>query len=165
MLMAQSDATGASQRLSEAVTIRRDLVKRNPDSSVYQRSLAITLQMIGTEYRYPGILNLGDTAAAQRNYREAMEIEERLARADPENEILKGDLAMTYRLLGLVMVPGDAAAAEELFNRTLATVASMKNGKTRADMRRENGNAHVGLAARRYFGGVTKKRFGRRTWR
>src|SRR5215471_18048272 len=94
-------------------------------------TLNIKVQTVWPVYfTNPDILNLGDTAAAQRNYREATGITERLAAADSDNhilnDILTDDLAIFYRLLGLVTIESDLAVAEELFHKTLAIVATTR---------------------------------------
>lgn len=101
------------------LTIRRDLVERQPANRALKRSYQVSLSAAGRAQE-----DRGDLEAAERNYRTLLEVASSQAAIDPRNADWQRDLGVARTYMGNVRrLAGDSAAAERWL---LAAVAMLR---------------------------------------
>ena len=94
----RGDHTAAAEKFRNAIALQEWLVTQSPDSEEALRGLAAN---------YNNLASLSDTSTpetAVKVYRQAIEIQRRLANKWPANRIYQGDLARTYNNVGFLLV-------------------------------------------------------------
>ena len=87
----------------------------DPTNAQAQRDLSVSYERLGDL-----LLRLGDSAQAERHYRDSLTIPERLATTDPTNAEAQRDLSVSYNKLGdLLLRLGDGAQAERHYRDSL----------------------------------------------
>jgi eukaryotic-like serine/threonine-protein kinase len=96
--LAKGDFKDALHGAQKSLDIRRELVSQNPNNTVYERDLGITLEKIGEILSQQGNWN-----EAMNKFQECLAIREKLAAQDPKNMHWQEDLALSYEDLGRVL--------------------------------------------------------------
>ena len=97
----QLEEGAASMR--EAVAIREQVVREQPQNVSYQRDLMVGYGSLGDILGYQNGLNLGDTAGAVAAFRRAFEIAQWLSEKDPADRKARFDLFSATLRLGSLM--------------------------------------------------------------
>ena len=108
---ARGELAQAADRYQHAVTLREQIVARNPTDVLLRRSLMITYGNLGGNLGSPFYHNLGDTAGARTYYGKALAIARELASADAKNQLAQYDLANALIFTATLDMPKDELPA------------------------------------------------------
>ena len=107
VLVSRGDGKGALAAYQAGLTIREDLMKRDPTNSQWQQNLSIILNKIGDM-----LLDQGNDAVALAAFQIGLSIAEELANRDPANTVWQRHLSICNVLVGDVLLRrGDGAGA------------------------------------------------------
>jgi len=110
--------------LEEAVRFSESTVAANPQKIVGVRQLYWSHIVLGDVYGSTARFSLGHTNDAVKHYQKARELAERLARADPDNEVATLDLARALTREAAVLTKDHPARAAELFEESHTAIAA-----------------------------------------
>jgi eukaryotic-like serine/threonine-protein kinase len=107
----------------EAIAIKENLVKQNPQSQAHRSSLATSLYAIGPKYR------VSSPEKAEASYQRSEEIWCELLREDPNNqEFLNGASGLYKNLISLLIAQGRPEEALPLLDKRESILRSQNNG-------------------------------------
>ena len=138
-------ATPVRARLvHDALTYLDSLAKEAHDDRSLQRELASAYERVGDVQGGTMFANLGDTAGAITSYRKALQLEEPVATADPQNSQSRRDLAFRRLKLGMLLwETGDVAGALETTRGALTFFESLVAGDlSNSDLREGLARSH-----------------------
>lgn len=121
----QGDLAATLESYRRSLLIHEALVKKLPDNAVYRREMKVAYNWAGNFSGNPRFLNLGDSAAALRYYRQGLVISEELAAADPKNSLAKFDLGVSYEKMGDILSEIEPAQAAEFYRRALSAMSDV----------------------------------------
>lgn len=109
------DSGGAREHYETALEIARDLVRRDPDNTEWQRELSVSWDNIGVLR-----LRLGDGDGAWQAFEASLKIAKDLARTDPDNTEWQRDLSVSWSHIGdLRLRLGDEDGARQAYDASL----------------------------------------------
>jgi tetratricopeptide (TPR) repeat protein len=113
------DTTGALESLQQALEARKKLAE-DPSNAVAQRDLAAAHVRIGDILGHPDWRNVGDLRGAEKSYRDALAIQEKLIAADQTNAVARRDLMLSHQKLGSIFASaGNRAGALQRYRTAL----------------------------------------------
>jgi serine/threonine protein kinase len=124
-MISLGDVTGALTHYRKSLALLDELLSKHAAEPRYLRARMISLVWLGNVYGNPRYINLGDTRAALRHYRESLAIAEQLAALDPKNARARQDLAGKHRLVAEILTLEEPARAIEHYRQALGIVREM----------------------------------------
>jgi eukaryotic-like serine/threonine-protein kinase len=116
--------------VSRALEYLDSLARQAKGDTSLQRELATAYERVGDVLGYTYFANLGDTAGALQSYRKALAIREPLAKANPDDMPLQGELVRNYfRLANVLEANGDFSGALDAVRKALPITQRMAAGK------------------------------------
>ena len=112
------DFSGAAASLQEAIRLSASSTAADPHLAKSARQLYWSYIALGDVFGSPARFSLGQPGAAAEHYRKARAIAERLASADPANEVAKLDLARAFSREGAALALSQPAQALALLERS-----------------------------------------------
>jgi tetratricopeptide (TPR) repeat protein len=119
-LQEMGDLNGALENWRQALSLRKTIVKEQPENLQHRRSLHSAYIGIGDILGHPAKMNLGQSKDALSYFGKALAISRGLALADQKNAQAKLDLSRDLGRIGSVLRELDTAQAAEMFRRALA---------------------------------------------
>ena len=111
----QLDQQGDAKRLyEEGVAIARQLSREHPHQIGFANGYATLLGEYASILGLPELTNLGETAAAERYFRELVEVRERLSERDPASVRTRHELVLHRYQLGATLLDSDPKEALRL---------------------------------------------------
>ncbi|TAD91668.1 MAG: TIR domain-containing protein [Alphaproteobacteria bacterium] len=126
---AEGDSAAALAAYQEALEINRRLAAANPTDGEAARDLSVSLDKLGDFYQRRGAE--GDSAVALAAYLESLDVDRRLAAANPNDAGAARDLSVSLSQLGAFYqrrgAAGDSAAALEAYQESLEIARRLAN--------------------------------------
>lgn len=117
----QGDVSSATHAFESALDLLQGLARDAPNSILFRRDIAGTLDHLGDMDTDQG--NLG---AAQRRYEQALAVRQSVFETEPESAISQLDIFHSFtQLAAVVMLQGDFARAERVYRSNLAFVRGL----------------------------------------
>ncbi|MCG3159886.1 MAG: hypothetical protein JMDDDDMK_00911 [Acidobacteria bacterium] len=124
-LASLGDLTSSIENYRQGAARYEKLARKNPDSAYNQRQLRVMYTWLGNLHGNPRFVNLGDKAAAERYYRQALAIAQEIAEADPKSAMARLDLITSYNSMGDILAASDPAASVGQYRKSLAVVENL----------------------------------------
>jgi len=144
-------------RAEEAHRLIAELASDMPDDPEKLHTLAVTFTEKGD-----ALIAQGDTAGAEKSYRDSLAIAERLVRLDPSNALWQRDLSISYDTVGDVLKEQDDLAGALKFYQDSLTIRDRlakgepNNAGWQSDLSISYDNVGDMLEARGDLGGALK---------
>jgi tetratricopeptide (TPR) repeat protein len=130
-----------------AITLREELVRRDPMNVHWRRELKVLYNWLGNFLGGREFINAGDRRAALDHYRRGLAMSEELAAADPEDARGRLDLAIGYWKVGGLLIETSPREARTLLSRSLAIVERLRQGAPESfELRRREATFRFALA-------------------
>jgi tetratricopeptide (TPR) repeat protein len=106
-----SDVTAARDDAQHGVALLEGLDRYHPNDTVIQRNLTLAYIVVGGILGRPTLPNLGDSAGAEKAYRQAAKLAAGITRADPYNQTARRDHSAALTRLATALPPDRAREA------------------------------------------------------
>ncbi len=124
-LVSLGDVDGAMNHYHKSLELIDELLSRHAADPAYLRVRMITLVWLGNLSGNPQFINLGDTRAALKSYRESLALAVQRVALDPKNARARQDLAGGHRLVADILALEDPAQAVDHYRQSLGIVREL----------------------------------------
>jgi eukaryotic-like serine/threonine-protein kinase len=121
------DLQGAVQIYREAVSIRQQILERDPNNLNYRRRMFSLNFALAAVHGHPFVFNLGDHATAERHAAEALKEAEQMAKEDEGSDRSVRDLAFGNWIMGCVLLPNEPRRALPYLEAALQFASARSN--------------------------------------